>query len=256
MVQKLERAAVYPNDGTPDCSLRSLSICKCVVDLDLQRSMYDVTPWVCVHDDGAAVFLASSTADRPMSSLSELILYLLLAQPPWMVAVRQKASFICARMGSTKVGGSYVGFSILTFVFLMCRTWWMLLLSGVSEMFAFTTWLMDKIGSSSSSGLSCFPFVESRDSVSAAQCFIPAPWVTLKSIFDKRRCQRASCPVEVKRLRINVSALWSVWTVKRWPSRYVHRSSNDQTVVRHSRFMVPNCWYVRWASMTRIQRGL
>lgn len=78
-----------------------------------------------------------------------------------------------------------------------------LLWSGVSDLFAITTCLMIRCGSSTSSRLSSLAVAESRENVSAARCFIYAGCMKSKSNSSKKRNQLACLLVKSTRLSIN-----------------------------------------------------
>lgn len=113
--------------------------------------------------------LTPLAVDRRTSSLSESIQKSLLARPTWAVAVRQKTSFFCAQIRSTRVCGSYAGL-LYMFASVLCTfaTRCSLVWSSMSDIFVFMTWSTAKSGSLSSSGCSSSNVVKCCDSESAA----------------------------------------------------------------------------------------
>lgn len=77
-----------------------------------------------------------------------------------------------------------------------------------------------------------------RERESVAWCLMQALCPTSKSNSDRRNPQRVKRPAAFPKLKMHFNESWSLWIVKRVPSRYCSSISTKQTTARHSRCLV------------------
>lgn len=90
-----------------------------------------------------------------------------------------------------------------------------------------------RAGTLSFSSFLAVPLFESRDSVSADWCLLPARYTMLNWNCEKRSCHRVSFPDASSVVMSHLMASWSVRMVNRLPSRYKPSNRMAHTTVRH-----------------------